>query len=53
MGLKTLAAAIGEEEDTIENLYEPFLLRQGLLERTPRGRIATDAGVRAVRKPTF
>jgi Holliday junction DNA helicase RuvB len=53
VGLKTLAAAIGEEEDTIENLYEPFLLRQGLLERTPRGRIATDAGVRAVRKPTF
>lgn len=50
VGLKTIAAAIGEEEDTIENLYEPFLLRQGLLERTPRGRVLTDAGMRALRK---
>lgn len=48
VGLKTLSAAIGEEEDTIENLYEPFLLRQGFLDRTPRGRILTESGKAAV-----
>jgi Holliday junction DNA helicase RuvB len=40
-GLSTLAAATAEEEATIEEVYEPYLLRLGLLERTPRGRIAT------------
>jgi len=40
-GLNTLAAAISEEMDTIENIYEPFLLQTGFLERTPRGRKAT------------
>lgn len=48
VGLKTIAAATGEAEDTIENLYEPFLLRQGLLERTPRGRMLTDIGFAAI-----
>ncbi len=48
VGLKTLAAAIGEEEDTIESLYEPFLIREGLLERTPRGRIVTELGLAAI-----
>lgn len=48
VGLKTLAAAIGEADDTVENLYEPFLLRQGLLERTPRGRVLTDLGYAAI-----
>jgi Holliday junction DNA helicase RuvB len=48
VGLKTLAAAIGEAEDTVENLYEPFLLRQGLLERTPRGRLLTELGFAAI-----
>ncbi|MFN0207032.1 MAG: Holliday junction branch migration DNA helicase RuvB [Planctomycetota bacterium] len=48
VGLKTLSAAIGEAEDTVENLYEPFLLRQGLLERTPRGRVLTDRGYAAL-----
>ncbi len=41
VGLSTVAAAIGEEEDTIEEVYEPFLIQSGLLERTPRGRLAT------------
>lgn len=42
-GLNTLAAAISEEMDTIETIYEPFLLQTGFLERTPRGRVATPA----------
>jgi Holliday junction DNA helicase RuvB len=42
VGLDTLAAAIGEEKDTIEEIIEPFLLQQGYLSRTPRGRIATE-----------
>ncbi len=41
VGLQTLAAAIGEEADTIEDVYEPYLLQLGFLQRTPRGRIAT------------
>ncbi len=42
-GLNTLAAAISEEMDTIETIYEPFLMQMGFLERTPRGRRATSA----------
>ena len=41
-GLSTLAVAVGEEPDTIEDVYEPYLLQQGFLMRTPRGRVATD-----------
>jgi len=41
VGLDTLAAAICEESDTIEDVYEPFLIQQGFLNRTPRGRMAT------------
>jgi Holliday junction DNA helicase RuvB len=41
VGLSTLAVAVGEEQDTIEDVYEPYLLQCGLLERTPRGRAAT------------
>jgi Holliday junction DNA helicase RuvB len=41
VGLSTLAAAVAEEQDTIEDVYEPYLLQQGLIERTPRGRAAT------------
>jgi Holliday junction DNA helicase RuvB len=41
VGLETLAAALGEEAGTIEDVYEPYLLQEGLLMRTPRGRIAT------------
>jgi Holliday junction DNA helicase RuvB len=41
VGVKTLAAASNEEEETIEDVYEPYLLQEGFLERTPRGRVAT------------
>ncbi|MDQ3677496.1 MAG: Holliday junction branch migration DNA helicase RuvB [Actinomycetota bacterium] len=41
VGLSTLAVTVGEEQDTIEDVYEPFLLQSGLLKRTPRGRAAT------------
>jgi Holliday junction DNA helicase RuvB len=42
VGLSTLAIAVGEEPETVEDAYEPFLLQQGLLKRTPRGRVATE-----------
>ena len=41
VGLSTLAVAVGEEQDTIEDVYEPYLLQRGLIERTARGRAAT------------
>ena len=44
VGLSTLAIAIGEERDTIEDVYEPYLLKCGLIKRTPRGRVATARG---------
>jgi holliday junction DNA helicase RuvB len=44
VGLTTLAVALGEEPDTIEDVYEPFLLQLGFLQRTPRGRVVTDLG---------
>jgi Holliday junction DNA helicase RuvB len=44
VGLSTLAVALGEEPDTIEDVYEPYLLRLGYLQRTPRGRIVTERG---------
>jgi Holliday junction DNA helicase RuvB len=44
VGLSTLSAALGEERDTIEDIQEPYLIRLGLLERTPRGRCLTPAG---------
>lgn len=43
VGLETLAASLREEKDTIEDVYEPYLLQEGFLERTPRGRVATAA----------
>jgi holliday junction DNA helicase RuvB len=43
VGLSTLAVAVGEEQDTIEEVYEPYLLQEGLIQRTPRGRAATAA----------
>ncbi|HMA58870.1 MAG TPA: Holliday junction branch migration DNA helicase RuvB [Halanaerobiales bacterium] len=46
VGLNTLAAAISEETETIEDVYEPYLLQMGFLERTPRGRVATAAAYR-------
>jgi Holliday junction DNA helicase RuvB len=44
VGLSTLAVALGEEQDTIEDVYEPYLLQLGFLQRTPRGRIVTELG---------
>jgi holliday junction DNA helicase RuvB len=44
VGLSTLAVALGEEPDTIEDVYEPYLLQLGLIQRTPRGRIVTRLG---------
>jgi Holliday junction DNA helicase RuvB len=46
VGLDNVAAAIGEERDTIEDVIEPFLIQQGFLQRTPRGRVATLAAYR-------
>ncbi len=43
VGLDTLAAAIGEDAGTIEDVYEPYLIQNGLIQRTPRGRVVTDA----------
>ncbi|MFE5687756.1 Holliday junction DNA helicase RuvB C-terminal domain-containing protein, partial [Streptomyces sp. NPDC056512] len=43
VGLSTLAVAVGEERETVEEVAEPFLVREGLLARTPRGRVATPA----------
>ena len=46
VGLETLAAAIGEDAGTIEDVYEPYLIQNGLLNRTPRGRVVTDLAYR-------
>ena len=43
VGLDTIAASISEEADTIMDVYEPYLLQLGFLDRTPRGRLATEA----------
>jgi len=53
LGLSTLSAALNEEPDTIEEVYEPYLIQLGLLARTPRGRVATPAAARHLGvKPT-
>ena len=51
VGLTTIAVAVGEEKDTIEEVYEPFLIQRGFLQRTPRGRIATEFAYRHFNKP--
>jgi holliday junction DNA helicase RuvB len=50
VGLSTLAAAVGEETGTLEEVYEPYLLQIGFLQRTPRGRVATDSAYRHLGK---
>lgn len=50
VGLNTMAAATGEEMSTIEDVLEPYLIRQGLIERTPRGRIATSSAYEHIEK---
>jgi Holliday junction DNA helicase RuvB len=52
VGLSTLAVAIGEEQDTIEDVLEPYLLQQGLLQRTPRGRVLTPRAFEHLGLPT-
>ena len=52
VGLSTLAVALGEEPDTIEDVYEPYLLQLGLIQRTPRGRIVTELGRKRAGSPT-
>ena len=42
VGIETLATSVGEERDTIEDVYEPYLMREGFIKRTPRGRVATE-----------
>ena len=49
VGLSTLAAAVGEETDTVEDVVEPYLLQLGFLRRTPRGRVATEHAYRHLR----
>jgi len=44
VGLETLAASINEEKDTIEDVYEPYLMQLGFIDRSPRGRILTERG---------
>lgn len=51
VGLDTIAATIGEESQTIEDVYEPYLMQIGFLQRTPRGRIATDSAYRHLGLP--
>jgi Holliday junction DNA helicase RuvB len=48
VGLKTIAAVVGEEQDTVEEVYEPFLVREALVEKTPRGRVITRKAARLI-----
>ncbi|PIR41376.1 MAG: Holliday junction branch migration DNA helicase RuvB [Candidatus Yanofskybacteria bacterium CG10_big_fil_rev_8_21_14_0_10_46_23] len=48
VGIKTIAAALSEEEQTIEDVYEPYLMQLGFIDRTPRGRIITETGKRHI-----
>ncbi|MBR5337665.1 MAG: Holliday junction branch migration DNA helicase RuvB [Lachnospiraceae bacterium] len=53
VGLDTLASAIGEDPGTIEDVYEPYLIKNGLINRTPRGRVATRAAYQHLGRPTL
>ena len=46
VGITTIATAVGEDSDTIEEVYEPFLIKEGFLQRTPRGREVTELAYR-------
>jgi Holliday junction DNA helicase RuvB len=50
VGLNTISTAVGEESGTIEEVYEPFLIKEGYLKRTPRGREATEHAYRHLGK---
>ena len=51
VGIGTISVALGEARDTVEDVYEPYLFQSGLIQRTPRGRIATQQGLPAPRRP--
>jgi Holliday junction DNA helicase RuvB len=51
VGLSTLAVATGEDQGTLEEVYEPYLIQQGLIQRTPRGRVLTPRGRRLAGAP--
>lgn len=51
VGLETLAIAVGEEKHTLEEVYEPFLVKEGFMKRTPRGRVATEAAFTHIGRP--
>ena len=51
VGISSLSVAVSEEAETIEDIYEPFLIQEGLIQRTSRGRMATDAGYRHLKIP--
>jgi holliday junction DNA helicase RuvB len=51
VGIETLAAAIGEEKDTLEDVYEPYLVKEGFVDRTPRGRVATRRAHELLKRP--
>ena len=51
VGIGTIATAVGEEAGTIEEVYEPFLIMEGFIQRTQRGRIATDKAFRHLNIP--
>ena len=48
VGLSTLAISVGEQPDTVEDVYEPFLIQQGMIARTPRGRVAMPSAYRHI-----
>ena len=51
VGIESIAAAIGEEQITLEDVYEPYLLQEGLINRTPRGRMVTEKAYRHLHIP--
>ena len=53
VGLDTLAAAIGEDAGTIEDVYEPYLIKNGFINRTPRGRVVTEYAYKHLGLETF
>ncbi|MEE1067139.1 MAG: Holliday junction DNA helicase RuvB C-terminal domain-containing protein [Fibrobacteraceae bacterium] len=51
VGINTLGAALNEEQNTLEEVYEPYLIQKGFLSRTPRGRMVTPAAYRKLERP--
>ena len=51
VGIETLATSLSEDKETIEDVYEPFLIQEGFIKRTPRGRIATPAAYSYFKRP--